>query len=425
MAQRWQRKRGAGLLVLLLAYGAFLALSPRGMLAQSGSSVVNATTLRGKVMCGYQGWFRAPGDPSGYGWKHWSRNAQRIGPETVPFEMWPDMSAYPAAERYPAPGFTYPDGKPAELFSPVNAATVERHFEWMRDYGLDGAWLQRFVAELGIAGQQRVLDNVRQAARATGRAWAITYDTTGMPPDQIFETIKRDWENLVATGVTSDANYLHQDGRPVVEIFCFHAHNPKNHVTPELCNQLIDYFGEQGSHRGFLVAGADHDWLTNPDPAWQAAFRRVPAICPWTAGPRRVDAANVIHADTATWAREKQICAARGQLWIPIIYPGYSADNLKRLAPGTTTYPRRAGKFFWEQFHVLSALGGADAVFIAMFDEVDEGTAIFKVTNTPPTQAHFLGLDGMPSDWYLRLAGAGADYLRRKEPVPAQIHIRT
>ncbi len=43
-----------------------------------------------------------------------------------------------------------------------------------------------------------------------------------------------------------------------------------------------------------------------------------------------------------------------------------------------------------------------------MFDEVDEGTAIFKVTSEPPTQAHFVGYEGLPSDWYLRLTGEGA-----------------
>ena len=49
-------------------------------------------------------------------------------------EFWPDMSEYAAAERYPAPGFTYDDGRPADLFSSDNAATVLRHFQWMRDY---------------------------------------------------------------------------------------------------------------------------------------------------------------------------------------------------------------------------------------------------------------------------------------------------
>jgi hypothetical protein len=59
-----------------------------------------------------------------------------------------------------------------------------------------------------------------------------------------------------------------------------------------------------------------------------------------------------------------------------------------------------------------------------MFDEVDEGTAIFKVTNTPPTQGHFVNLEGMPSDWYLRLVGEATRMLREKRVIPQEIPIQ-
>jgi hypothetical protein len=87
-----------------------------------------------------------------------------------------------------------------------------------------------------------------------------------------------------------------------------------------------------------------------------------------------------------------------------------------------TEIPRRRGQFLWEQFHELSKLG-VDTVYVAMFDEVDEGTAIFKVTSTPPIQAHFVGYEGLPTDWYLRLVGEGARLLQDKLPVPAEIPI--
>ena len=45
--------------------------------------------------------------------------------------------------------------------------------------------------------------------------------------------------------------------------------------------------------------------------------------------------------------------------------------------------------------------------YVAMFDEVDEGTAIFKVSNTPPTQAHFVTNGNVPPDEYLWLTGQG------------------
>ena len=46
--------------------------------------------------------------------------------------------------------------------------------------------------------------------------------------------------------------------------------------------------------------------------------------------------------------------------------------------------------------------------------EVDEATAIFKCSNNPPTSggAKFLTLDGLPSDFYLRLTGEAGKLLR-------------
>jgi len=77
----------------------------------------------------------------------------------------------------------------------------------------------------------------------------------------------------------------------------------------------------------------------------------------------------------------------------------------------------------WEQFHALVKLK-VDTVYVAMFDEVDEGTAIFKVTSSPPTQGHFVGCEGLPSDWYLRLVGEGARMLRGQRPLTADIPIK-
>lgn len=49
--------------------------------------------------------------------------------------------------------------------------------------------------------------------------------------------------------------------------------------------------------------------------------------------------------------------------------------------------------------------------YVAMFDEVDEGTAIFKCTNHPPV-GRFCTYEGYPSDFYLRLTGNAGRMLR-------------
>ena len=57
-----------------------------------------------------------------------------------------------------------------------------------------------------------------------------------------------------------------------------------------------------------------------------------------------------------------------------------------------------------------------------MFDEVDEGTAIFKCTDNPPIgKSRFLTYEGLPSDYYLWLTGKAGELLRNKISVSKNI----
>jgi len=80
--------------------------------------------------------------------------------------------------------------------------------------------------------------------------------------------------------------------------------------------------------------------------------------------------------------------------------------------------PRMGGNFLWDQM-VTMINAGAEMIYVAMFDEIDEGTAIFKVSNDPPNTngAYFIGKDGPPSDQYLWVTGMGAKMLRKEIPV--------
>ncbi|HVS34908.1 MAG TPA: xylosidase/arabinosidase, partial [Gemmataceae bacterium] len=100
---------------------------------------VDPTTLKGKVMCGYQGWHAAEGDGCGRGWYHWT-GRRGFKPGSTNVDLWPDVSELDADERYATP-FKTADGKAAEVYSDFNDKTVLRHFQWMKDYGIDGVFV--------------------------------------------------------------------------------------------------------------------------------------------------------------------------------------------------------------------------------------------------------------------------------------------
>lgn len=92
--------------------------------------------------------------------------------------------------------------------------------------------------------------------------------------------------------------------------------------------------------------------------------------------------------------------------------------------------PRQCGKFYWQQtYNVISAK--SPMIFVAMFDEVDEGTAMLKLASSPdqiPVGSKMVTLNmedcTVPSDWYLKLGGETGKILRGEIPLSAKIPIQ-
>jgi hypothetical protein len=377
--------------------------------------VVAATAMTHKVLAGYQGWFGCPGDGVNRGWRHWSRDGRRISPETVTVEMWPDMTEYGPDERYAAEGFTSPDGHGAELFSSVNPKTVRRHFDWMREYGIDGVFLQRFLVELKNPATARVLENVRASAEATGRVYAICYDLSGAPKDKVYDTLVADWRRLVdERKVTGDGRYLRHNGKPVVFVWGFYS----DRFGGEVANRIIDFFKTDPKYGATLVGGCQWYWRREKDPEWARAFRRLDVISPWNVG-NTMTVEGHKEAATAYWKDDLVEARRAGAAYLPVIYPGFAWTNLKGAAAARATIPRLGGEFFRRQFVTAAGLG-IDMAYVAMFDEVDEGTAIFKVTNSPPKEGRFATYEGMAPEAYLKLTGEGARVVRGDKGVWAE-----
>ncbi len=138
-------------------------------------------SYKGLVMAGYQGWFRAEGDGSGSGWEHFGRNG-KFDYENNTIDFWPDVSEY---EKTYKTGFLDADGKPAEVFSSFDKSTTELHFKWMKEYGIDGVFMQRFFGvtrgySKSNKSQDIILSNALEAAQKNERAIAVMYDLSGL-----------------------------------------------------------------------------------------------------------------------------------------------------------------------------------------------------------------------------------------------------
>lgn len=152
---------------------------------------VDVSTLSGKVMCGYQGWFNAPGDGSGRGWVHYGRGRFEPGQSTI--DLWPDISDLDDDEKF-ATSFRHADGSVAYVFSSHCRKTVLRHFQWMKEYGIDGAFVQRFgVSTIGSDSLNHcstILAHCREGANRNGRTYDVPMQI-GMVEKRIADIYRR------------------------------------------------------------------------------------------------------------------------------------------------------------------------------------------------------------------------------------------
>jgi hypothetical protein len=398
---------------------------PPSAAAVGGAAIVDATTLDRKMLFGYQGWFLCPGDGSPVNeWTHWFSGAPTGA--NLAIDMWPDTSELGADELF-ATGLAYADGSPARLFSSYDARTVARHFRWMKQAGIDGVALQRFLSDVQdprfLAARNQVARNVQAGAEAEGRVFAIEYDVTGVDEAHLVDWLKTDWKEMVDTlKVTASPRYLRDGGRPVLYLWGLGFTDRPG--TPAAAAALIDWLttSAEPRYRVTLVGGVPAHWRTldgdsKTDPAWAGVYRSFDVLSPWTVGRFGDDAG--ADAYRATLEADLAAATAAGRRTMPVVFPGFSWHNLNGGA--ANKIPRRGGAFYWRQ--VSNAVGaGATMLKTAMFDEVNEGTAMFKLAPTAslPAGVELVPLDAdetaLSADFYLRVGGAATAVLRGDLP---------
>jgi hypothetical protein len=189
-------------------------------------------------------------------------------------------------------------------------------------------------------------------------------------------------------------------------------------------NPVIDFLQAPGKYQAALVAGADPVWRERGTPEFQAMLMRMTALQPWSVGRRVTDTATGYAVQNTTlWAGDIAKCKANNVIFIPVFNSGTNIAGPPPIPPKGPTVPRRMGNYLWEQFVAASKTGVINSAFIAMFDEINEGTQIMKIDNHPPIRYPFLTYNGATSDYYLRLVGAGAKLLKSGKPIPPVIPI--
>jgi hypothetical protein len=382
---------------------------------------VDVTTLEGKVVAGYQGWFGAPGDGSQQNaWVHWF-GTQTPSAANATVDLWPDLSEYGAAELFTT-NLKYWDGTPVGLYSAYSSTTVERHFMWMAQYGIDGALLQRFLIDSTDPVRREFRDQVTRnailGADKYGRAFGIMYDISGANPAALADDLNKDWKHLVDDStlqVTASKQYLHHDGPPLVAVWGFGFDDRPG--TQANAVKILDFFhnAPDPRYRATVMGGVPAYWRTSTDnsqPGFGTVYRSFDVISPWSVG-RYNDEAGVVAFNQIHTQPDLVEAAAVGQDYLPVVWPGFSWANLRQDPSLFNFVPRNGGHFFMKQiFEALNS--GCNMLYVAMFDEVDEATATYKAARDQtalPTTGRFLALDqdgySLPTDWYLRLAGAG------------------
>lgn len=374
------------------------------------SSVSPTGDVVGKLVVGYQGWFGGPGDGSPFNsWRHWVANGTP-GPGNQTFELYPDVREYTTtfATNYANLG----NGQPARLFSSWTAQTVAKHFQWMQQYGIDCAAVQRFGAHMFTDNRDRdfknsIMAKARNQAENYGRKFYVMYDISGWTN---FQTqIKTDWTNAMKTHTNSSA-YAKQNGKPVVCIWGIGVPNRPGNSSS--WTDVINWFKGQGC---YVIIGVKRDWRS--DTANLNAYYAANMISPWTVGTFNNQAGADNYANIMT--NDLAICTGRGIDFQPVVFPGFAWSTWK---PGTpqNEIPRMHGDFMWRQFANIRNRAIPSA-YVAMFDEYDEATAIAKAAENAsmvPTNQYFLTLnaDGVAcsSDFYLRLTGDGAKMIKNQ-----------
>ncbi len=378
----------------------------------------------GKTVAGYQGWFRTGG--KNQNWQHYDYGAAEADGTAWPRPGHISVDLYPYVWEYDESsiaqtGFSnLGDGKPAKLYDSNTQDVINTHFKWMREYGIDGAALQRFVGYVGgviYNNEDNQFNMIRRAAEANNRIFYVMYDISGGRESNdgispYVQDVEFDWVYNIEQNMrlTSSPAYATVGNRPVVCLWGLGVGGRPSRTSDY--HELIDFFHNRGC---YVIIGTSGGWRNDGDEKL-ASYAKADMLSPWFVGAFKWDVEiennynNSVTQDVA-W------CNAHDVAYQSVIFSGFSWALWESAVPNY--FPRNAGNFLWYQAYLLKKQHNLNYFYIAMFDEYDEGTAIAKMASDYfdiPTDQYFVtnSADGywLSQDFQLRVCGAAIDMVK-------------
>jgi hypothetical protein len=390
---------------------------------KKSSAVPKFPSYKGLVMCGYQGWHNTPTDGSERGWTHLGKGGV-FKPGSCNIDFWPDISEYKKTYKT---DFKLADSSYAYVYSSRDQSTTDLHFKWMKKYGIDGVFMQRFVAEIkyekGKNHFDKVLESAMAASKKYNRAICIMYDLSGMRPGDeqiLIKDLDELAEKYKIFSPKDNPTYLYHNGKPLVTVWGVGFNDRRAYGLNE-AEIIINSIKSKGYS---IMLGVPTYWRelgndTQKDIRLHDLIKKCDIIMPWFVG--RYDETSY-HSFKPLVSNDLQWCKSNNVDYAPLVFAGFSWRNM--IGPRTTQIPRNKGSFMWKQ--IVGAMeAGSEMLFVAMFDEIDEGTAIYKCTNNPPVgKSVFVTYEGLPSDFYLKLVGEAAKWVHGKKGYGADIPLK-
>ena len=235
----------------------------------------------GLIMAGYQGWFNA-------------ENGEIYTDQArAQLDIWPDVSEY--EKTYPT-GFKMADGSTAKFFNSADKSTIDIHFKWMKEYDVDGVFMQRFFGrtrnpKLDDVSVQ-ILKHAFEAASKNKRAIALMYDLSGLRRSgEDCSSVIEDWKFLVdslrITNQEGTNTYLHHNGKPLVAIWGLGFPDRSYNIRTIGILKLIDFLKNDPEYGGCsIMVGVPTYWRDLkidclPDPYLHEIIKKSDVVMPW------------------------------------------------------------------------------------------------------------------------------------------------